>query len=183
MNMLNNIHGMIEIDAEGAQQMVIDMSHLMRYMLYDSSRATTTLDKEVEFISTYLSIMRRRYPRERVEISARLPEGDILRHIELPPLLFLVFIENAFKHGISYRRNSFVAISLSIEGDTLDFSIINSRPQEPPLHSASGIGLTNIRQRLDLIYGSRAILDITETPQSYTAHLTIPIHEAENHCD
>ncbi|MDE6383736.1 MAG: histidine kinase, partial [Paramuribaculum sp.] len=183
MNMLNNIHGMIEIDAEGAQQMVIDMSHLMRYMLYDSSRATTTLDKEVEFISTYLSIMRRRYPRERVEISARLPEGDILRHIELPPLLFLVFIENAFKHGISYRRNSFVAISLSIEGDTLDFSIINSRPQEPPLHSASGIGLTNIRQRLDLIYGSRALLDITETPQSYTAHLTIPIHEAENHCD
>lgn len=180
MNMLNNIHGMIEIDPEGAQEMVMDMSRLMRYMLYDSSRATTTLDKEVDFIRTYLNIMRRRSPESRVRISAELPGGSQLRTVELPPLLFLVFIENAFKHGISYHRRSFVEIAMSLDSETLHFRIINSLAEEPGVKKTPGIGLANVRQRLGLIYGDAAKLSITETADTYLVNLSIPIHETSD---
>lgn len=181
MNMLNNIHAMIEIDQEKAQEMVIDMSRLMRYMLYDSSLPMTQLANEVEFTENYLRLMRLRYPENRVDITANFPDKSDMTGLQVPPLLMLVFIENAFKHGISYRERSFISVSLEISGDRLEFRIVNSRrPHESEDNDKTGIGLANVRQRLELIFGSSADLQIRELEKEYIVNLAIPLHEVKN---
>lgn len=188
MNMLNNIHGMIEIDPEKAQGMVIDMSSLMRYMLYDSSRELIPLTDEIDFLRNYIRVMERRYPPDKVSISLDFPSKKEAEGIQVPPLLFLVFAENAFKHGISYREPSSVEISMKIAGKgseensgheaasraaTLEFSCINtchSDGSTPP-----GIGLANIRQRLRLLYGDRATLAVNRAERTFYVTLIIPL--------
>lgn len=179
MNMLNNIHGMIEINPEKAQGMVIDMSQLMRYTLYDSSRPIIPLSDEVVFLQNYLRLMRQRFPEDCLSISSQFPSETEMRGISIPPLLFLVFIENAFKHGVSYRKNSFVSISVDITGHAVRFSCMNSA-QSPDDKSGKGIGLANVRERLKLLYGSNANLSISQTESVYTVHLTIPAHETQD---
>lgn len=181
MNMLNNIHAMIEIDPEKAQEMVIDMSCLMRYMLYDSQKPFTPLVNEVEFIDNYLRLMRLRYPESKVEISASFPPADTLRGINIPPLLMLGFVENAFKHGISYRAHSFVDIKLEISDGKLMFRIVNSNhASEKENTEKSGIGLVNANRRLELIFGASACLKINPQPDTYTVTLSIPVNETSH---
>lgn len=175
MNMLNNIHGMIEIDAEKAQAMVIDMSHLMRYMLYDSSKPLISLADEVSFIRNYLRLMRQRFPEDKLCIAESFPSQAEMQNINIAPLLFLVFIENAFKHGVSYRAHSFVNVEVRIEDSKVVFACINScHPSAAAASAPAGIGLRNIRQRLDLLYGNSAELDIIQSSSCYTVNLTIP---------
>lgn len=179
MNMLNNIHGMIEIDPERAQGMVIDMSGLMRYMLYDSSETFIPMANEVAFVKNYLRLMRQRFPEDRVSITAEFPSTEAMMGISLPPLLFLVFIENAFKHGISYRDKSYVAVSLTVGDGMVTFGCLNSnhagKGSCPEI--SEGIGLKNVCQRLELLYGSCAQLDIDNTAAYYKVNLAIPYHE------
>jgi len=178
LNMLNNIHGMIEINPEKAQGMIIDMSHLMRYTLYDSSKPLIPLADEVAFLRNYLRLMRQRFPESSVSITSRFPSDEEMRGISIPPLLFLVFIENAFKHGISYRDSSFVAVAIETEQKTIRFSCVNSNHARTGSDNddRSGIGLRNINQRLKLLYGPETSPEITSTDNSYTVTLIIPIH-------
>jgi len=180
MNMLNNIHGMIEIDPGEAQTMVMDMSALMRYTLYESRSETITLEREIAFLSNYIALMRRRYPESRVSISTDFPPQDETASIQVPPLIFLVFIENAFKHGISYRDSSFVSVAVrtSAEG-AVEFDCLNSvhhatEGQADTRRDSGGIGLRNVSQRLAIMYGGRAELKTTATENSYHIHLTLP---------
>ncbi len=178
MNMLNNIHAMIDIDAERAQDMLINMSKLMRYTLYDSSCERIALSSEIAFLNNYLSLMKQRYPDNRVSITSRFPDPATAAGVMVPPLLFLVFIENSFKHGISYHDRSFVDISITIEGRTLTFRCVNSR-HPSAADRPSGIGLKNISERLRLIYGNRFSYDVdTDSDQgSYSVTLSIPLHD------
>lgn len=179
MNMLNNIHGMIEIDADKAQTMVIDMSRLMQYTLYESSRTEISLSEEIGFLRNYLHLMRQRYPGDKVHISAEFPSEAESAGIQVPPLLFLVFIENAFKHGISYREYSFVDINVHSEGKSLRFSCSNSNHSRVSEDNVrNGIGLDNVRQRLSLIFGDKADLRIDEQKKIYTINLTIPVYDS-----
>lgn len=178
MNMLNNIHGMIEIDPVKAQDMVIEMSSLMRYMLYESSRPRIALSAEIGFIKDYLAVMRVRYPEESVTISVKLPEQSQIAGITLPPLLFLVFLENAFKHGISYTKSSFVSVRLAIENNSIVFCCMNSRNNPKDTTKKEGIGLENVRRRLDIIYGDRYTLEIEQTDTVYNVNLILPITSA-----
>lgn len=182
MNMLNNIHGLIDVDPQRAQDLVFDMSRLMRYMLYDSSQPRISLAKEVGFLEDYLRIMRQRYPGNKVNITSTFPSPEQMNHIKLPPLLFLVFIENAFKHGISYRQESYVAITLTVQDGEISFSCINTcHPHDEHNKGVPhGIGLHNVRQRLKLIYGDNAHLRISETEETYIVNLSIPADETEN---
>ncbi|MDE6160691.1 MAG: sensor histidine kinase, partial [Muribaculaceae bacterium] len=181
MNMLNNIHGMIEIDQEKAQSMVLDMSRLMRYTLYDSSRPLIPLAEEVEFLQNYLRLMRQRYPADRLTITSQFPLPGDMHGISVPPLLSLVFIENAFKHGVSYRELSFVSVSVEVSGSRVRFSCMNSNhPQSGNHTEREGIGLRNVGQRLALLYGEKAKLDISPTDTTYTVNLSIPAHEIKD---
>ena len=179
MNMLNNIHGMIEINPEKAQEMVIDMSCMMRYMLYESSNRMISLSSEIGFLKKYLQVMRYRFPESKVGISAALPDEMACAGVMIPPLLFLVFIENAFKHGISYTGESFVEISIAAAGGQVEFMCLNSVHRSVDTQTG-GIGLRNVRQRLRLIYGDRFNLDIRSTQSCYSVTLNIPVHENQD---
>lgn len=182
MNMLNNIHGMIEVNPEKAQKMVIEMSQLMRYMLYESSRPIIPLADEVAFLQNYLRIMRHRFPEDKLHLKFLFPSESDMNGHQLPPLLFLVFVENAFKHGVSYCETSFIHISVEATHDTISFRCINSaHPNSPGADPRpQGIGLENVKRRLTLIYGTKASLETNASQRHYTISLTIPANETQN---
>ncbi len=175
MNMLNNIHGMVEMDPAKAQVMIMELSRLMRYVLYEGAKPRTSLCREADFIAGYVELMRKRYSSRKVHISLELPERNRKR-VLLPPLLFISIIENAFKHGISYQSPSFVKIRLCMENDKLRLECMNSIHRRPPKESsAGGVGLANLRQRLQLLYGDGFTLDIAEKDgKTYQVKLIIP---------
>ncbi len=177
MNMLNNIHGMIEIDAEKAQEMVINLSKLMRYMLYESANERIELSSEIHFLDIYLQMMRQRFPEEKVAIDISLPEPTETNGVMIAPLLFLVFIENSFKHGISYKEDSFVKVKIKIEDGVVRFHCTNSVPKSSQNQQKEGIGLQNVQRRLSLIYGDKAKLNFLKNHDTFTVSLTIPAHE------
>ena len=183
MNTLNNIHGMVEINPTNAQEMIMELSKLMRYVLYEGERNFTTLSTEVEFIENYASLMRKRYSTKKVDITLRLPH-DELYGIKLPPLLFMVIIENAFKHGISYRSHSDISIELDVlPKNRLKLTCTNSKweKKQDSANNYGGIGLKNLKKRLSLLYGSQFSLEKEENDIMYKAILTIPYENDENH--
>ena len=175
MNMLNNIHVMVELDAPEAQKMIMELSRMMRYVLYEGARPLTSLGKEKEFITNYVELMRKRCSSKRVHISLHMPD-DSHDRMMLPPLLFISVIENAFKHGISYRDSSFVEIRLDAGDRDVRLECLNSvhPDRQPSDKNEGGIGLANLRQRLQLLYGDDFELDIHHTSEIYHVNLTIP---------
>lgn len=174
MNMLNNIHSMVDVNPELAQQMILDLSKLMRYVLYEGSNSYTTFKNEVQFIAKYVELMRQRYPSDKVEIRLEVPKMPSASLL-LPPLLFISFVENAFKHGVSYMRRSEISVSLSEEPSRICFKCSNTRPPvESCADAGGGVGLANVRRRLDLLYQDRYVLDIVDTDEIYSVILIIP---------
>lgn len=173
MNTLNNIHALVDIDPERAKASIVELSKLMRYVLYEGNNRLTPLSREVQFLRNYVQLMSMRYTGN-VSISLDVPE--VLPDSLLPPLLLVIFVENAFKHGISYRTKSFVEISLQPHGDRLLFNCRNSRQQKPQDENMKGgVGLSNVRRRLDLLFPGNYTLDIKEQEDTYTVHLDIPL--------
>ena len=172
MNTLNNIHALIDIDTEAAKTAVIDLSKMMRYVLYDSEREAISLTADLRFLKNYTELMRIRYTNE-VKITIHQPQ-ELPERVAIPPLLLIVFVENAFKHGVSYTRPSF--IDILIECNDAEFSATISNSRHPKSSTKpGGIGLENVRKRLDLIYGrSNYTLDIHEEEERYTVKLIIP---------
>ncbi|MDE7123009.1 MAG: sensor histidine kinase [Alistipes sp.] len=172
MNTLNNIHALIDIDTDSAKSAVIELSKMMRYVLYDSGHARTTIDRDLQFLRNYIELMRIRYTDD-VEIGIDVAEG-VPMQASIPPLLLIVFVENAFKHGVSYHRRSFIRIALGYAAGRVSATIANSRAPRPA-DSRPGIGLDNVRKRLALIYGEdNYTLDIRPEEDRFTVQLTIP---------
>jgi len=176
MNTLNNIHALIDINTETAKDAVIRLSTLMRYLLYDTAQGQTSLKKEVEFIESYITLMKLRFSKK-VKISLVVPE--VIPDIQIPPMLFISFLENAFKHGVSYQTDSFVVFNLDITEKQINFMIKNSKHKNKEKFdkSYSGIGLTNIRKSLELLFNKRYSLNILEDDKEFEVQLTIPIFE------
>lgn len=173
MNTLNNIHALVDIDPERAKTSIVELSKLMRYVLYEGNNKLTSLSREVQFLRNYVQLMSMRYTGN-VSICLDVPE--VLPDSMLPPLLLVIFVENAFKHGISYRTKSFVEISLQPHGDRQLFSCRNSRPEiKHDENMKGGVGLSNVRRRLDLLFPGNYTLDIKEQEDTYTVHLDIPL--------
>jgi hypothetical protein len=169
MNTLNNIHALVDIDPEKAKTTILELSKMMRFVLYEGNKQVVPLDREINFLQNYITLMKLRYT-DKVQISVEVPET--LPNREVPPLIFITFVENAFKHGVSYRQSSFIDIVVSVDDAKLTFSCTNSRiPKEEDKHD--GVGLRNVKQRLDLIYEERYTLDIKDEPDRYTVILTI----------
>lgn len=171
MNTLNNIHALIDIDKEKAQKTVLELSKIMRYVLYESSLSSVPLEKEIHFLSNYIELMKIRYT-EQVKIHVSLPKE--IPNIQIPPLLFISFVENAFKHGISYQHESFVQLSMEIKEKELHCLIINSLYNTQKTKQI-GIGLENTRKRLQLLYNTNYTLDIENKDNQYRVLLIIPI--------
>ncbi|WP_173074041.1 sensor histidine kinase [Tenuifilum thalassicum] len=172
MNTLNNIHSLVDIDTEEAKNSIIKLSKMMRYLLYETESEQTTLKREIEFIQSYVDLMRLRF-NDKVNIMLNLPKE--IPNKTLPPFLFISLIENAFKHGISYKDKSFIQIDLIVGANKLLFTVKNSKSDEKQNDGHSGIGVENTRRRLDLIYGNRYNMDIIENDTQFTVNLSIPI--------
>ncbi len=171
-NTLNNIYSLIAINQQDAQEAVLSLSKMMRYMLYESEQGNTRLSHEIEFMKGYIDLMKLRMS-DRVRLTVNWPPE--YEDIDLPPLLFIPFIENAFKHGVSYQGNSFIEISLRQERDLITFiarNSLNAANAGGP-QAASGIGLENVRKRLALLYAGRHELKIDERDSVFSIELTI----------
>lgn len=156
-NTLNNIYSLIQLDTVRAQQAVHDLSRMLRYVLYDSCRATVPLASEIEFLRDYIELMRIRLPRH-VRVFVSLP--DTPSSTRIAPLLFISLVENAFKHGVSYEKPSYITIDIHEMEDQLLCSIKNSSfPKSDSDRSGSGIGLQNLSKRLEMIYPGRYIFE------------------------
>ena len=170
MNTLNNIHALIDIDTEYAKSAVIELSKMMRYVLYESGSETISLKKDIQFIENYIELMRIRYDSS-IDICLDYP-ATIPNKVAIPPLLLIVFVENAFKHGVSYNHASFIHIRIGYRDDAV---ISNSR-HEKSRPGTTGIGLENVKKRLALIYQDNYTLSIDDSdPAVYTVKLIIPI--------
>lgn len=173
MNTLNNIHALVDIDPERAKTTIVELSKMMRHILYEGSKKLIPLTREVEFLNLYVQLMRLRYTRKvhiNVDVPPQLPE------LKLPPLMLIIFVENAFKHGISYREESFIDIKVRVENKRLLFSCRNSKPtQVQRTNEKGGMGLQNVRQRLELLYDDDYTLDINDGEKTYEVKLDIPM--------
>ena len=173
MNTLNNIHALIDIDTEYAKSAVIELSKMMRYVLYESGSETISLKKDIQFIENYIELMRIRYDSS-IDICLDYP-ATIPNKVAIPPLLLIVFVENAFKHGVSYNHASFIHIRIGYRDDAVRPFISNSR-HEKSRPGTTGIGLENVKKRLALIYQDNYTLSIDDSdPAVYTVKLIIPI--------
>lgn len=173
-NTLNNIYSLVQTDVADGQKAILQLSKLMRYILYETEKGDLLLSQEIEFMQTYIELMKLRIS-DKVTFTVSFPENYI--DAAIPPLLFLPFVENAFKHGISYRQPSFVNIQLKTEPGKIIFECSNSIANKGDvlLNADSGIGLENVKKRLSLLFPGNHKLKIFETDSIFHVILTIDI--------
>lgn len=154
LNTLNNIYALIAFDTDKAQTAVQELSRLLRHVLYDNQQNFVTLGKEMDFIRNYIELMRIRLAAN-VTVETRFDVNPESR-TEIAPLIFISLIENAFKHGISPTEPSFIRIRFSENNEEVRCEITNSyHPKSEADKSGSGIGLEQVRKRLELTYPGR----------------------------
>ncbi|MCM5663008.1 sensor histidine kinase [Galbibacter mesophilus] len=150
-NTLNNIYSLVDTNAEFAKDGILKLAKLMRYLLYKTEDGSTKLKDEIQFIESYIDLMQMRYG-DQLTVTANFPKQDVL-NIEIPPLLFIPLVENAFKHGVAASDESFIDVDLKLINEELIFSIKNSYfPKSDTDRSGSGIGIQNMQKRLKLLY-------------------------------
>jgi LytS/YehU family sensor histidine kinase len=162
---------LIGIDGPTAQESVLKLSKLMRYLLYESENGQTMMSHEIDFMNNYIDLMKLRI-NQKVDLQISFPKG--FPDFEIPPLLFVPFIENAFKHGVSYRDPSFIHMRMDINDKQIKFISRNSNTsvQNPDLRH-SGIGLDNVRKRLGLLFPEKHVLKIENASAFFNVELTI----------
>ncbi len=176
MNTLNNIHALVELDPTDAQSSIVKLSHMLRYLLYEKEDKKTSLQKEVEFIKSYTTLMKLRYS-EDLKVTLSFPEE--IPVISIPPFVFITILENAFKHGAAIGKACYINLSITIEDEYLVVSTSNCKQENASLPKAEscGIGLENTRRRLDLYYGDRYIWEIKESERDYTSIIKLPVYD------
>ncbi len=174
-NTLNNISSLAAIDIDRAQDSIAILSDLLRYAIYDSNKPSVPLAKETEFMQNYIELMNLRCSgKTKVETSFDISSPGL----PIAPLLLVCFIENAYKHGLSNSHESFIRLSLKESDGNLTFVCDNSNfPKIKDSHSGNGIGLRNMRRRLDLLYQGRYSWEQTLDNDVYHVRITISLCE------
>ncbi len=174
-NTLNNLYALTLKKSDKAPEIVLKLSEIMRYMLYECNEKRVLLSKEIQYIHNYLDLERLRQTGN-ADIRF-VTEGHISDQM-VAPLLFVPFLENSFKHGLNHhvQGGGFVRIRLSVSGDDMEFFIENSKTEHAPRQEhprSGGIGLTNVRQRLNLLYPEQHTLMVDDDPHRFavTLHL------------
>jgi two-component system, LytTR family, sensor kinase len=174
-NTLNNLYVLTLNHSNKAPLMVHKLSELMSYMLYDSNQAEVLLEKEIQYLKNYIDLEKIRYG-DRLEVSLNIygnPEG-----IMVAPLLMLPFVENSFKHGARNQlHGGWIYIDIEIQKHDLTLKVENSKPvSHDRSHIPSGIGLRNVKKRLDHLYGTRYTLQRFDEPDTHMAVLRINLN-------
>jgi two-component system, LytTR family, sensor kinase len=173
-NTLNNIYALASDQSEYTAPAVMKLSNIMRYVLTDAGNDMVPLEKEILFTRHYIELQKMRLTgKSSVDFTVT---GEPLGK-QVAPLIFLPFVENAFKYGISTRERSPITLLLDIKQDSVYFSVSNYKHINTSVKIAynTGIGINNTRRRLDLLYDDRYTLTIADEPSSFTVHLNIKL--------
>lgn len=171
-NTLNNLYGLIDIDHVKAKQMLLTLSEMMRYSIYDGRKERVPLEDELSFIKNYIDLHKARYHKVS---DIQLHHSITQPGITVMPLLFIILLENAFKHGLeNLREKAFVHVTLTADANEIRFYIENNYdPTIPKEMNEPGIGLQNLTRRLELAYPKRHSLTCSTNADIYSAQLTL----------
>jgi LytS/YehU family sensor histidine kinase len=170
-NVLNNLVALARLKSNQIEPSLIKLSHLMRYMLYDSDQETISLEKELEYLKSYIDLQHLRFGDD-VKVNL-VTEGQISGRM-IEPMLLIPFVENAFKHGMGMIKDPFIDIHLKVNNTGLEFAVSNKTCTEPEVKDKnSGIGLNNVKRRLELLYKDHYELNTGKSGNIYTAALKI----------
>lgn len=169
-NTLNNLYGLVLDKSDRAEEVVVKLSELLSYMLYDCKEPFAPLEKELDMVRSYLLLEKLRFE-DRLDLSFTV-QGDP-KGKKIAPLILLPFLDNSFKHGVSDNlENPWINLEIQILDDYLYMHLVNSKTEcnDP---KAGGLGLENAKKRLELIYQDKYELDISETEDSYCVNLKL----------
>ena len=171
-NILNNICSLARKKSDDTENALIKLSHIMRYMLYESKDEKVSLGKEVEYLQSYIELQRLRIS-DKVVINFSITGNP--EELTIEPMLLIPFVENAFKHGVSYLEESIINIILTVNHKELNFKVDNliAMKRDEVLHTESGIGLKNVKRRLELLYPEKHSLQIDDNGSIYSIELQI----------
>ncbi|MFT5076934.1 MAG: sensor histidine kinase YesM [Flavobacteriaceae bacterium] len=171
-NTLNNLYALILEKSKAAPEVVLKLSEIMEYILYEAKEPKIRLFNEIKYVQNYIDLERLRYG-DRVTVETTI-SGDI-ENAKVPPLLFLPFIENCFKHGT--RENNFMSVKINfekLENSTIKFSVSNNYNQFSNKVKEHGIGNKNVERRLQLLFKDKYVLEVTSKKQQFLVTLIFP---------
>lgn len=170
-NMLNNLYAMVEKDTSLAKEVIMRLSDMMRYSIYDGKKELVTLEEEIEFLNNYIDLHKVRYHRE-IDFEFNVDVGNT--DLKITPLLFIILVENAFKHGVeTITQNAYVHLNLRSVGNNIIFETENNFEMDK--QTKTGIGLMNLKRRLELLYGEKSKLDTVLKDNIYYTKLELTI--------
>ncbi len=178
-NALNTLYGTaLQEKAERTSEGIQKLGDMMRFMLRENIQDRISVNREIEYLKNYISLQKLRTDlNPEITIEEQLPDGEFSDQIS--PMLLIPFVENAFKHGISFQTLSYIRIILQIRSHVLEFEVVNSNPpkrsNDPELQN-NGIGLSNVRERLKLLYPEKHHLIVRESEKEFFIHLTIDLN-------
>ncbi len=161
------------IDAKKAQKLILKLSDMMRYSIYEGERDFVALKEEVDYLKNYIELHRMRYHKE-INVQFKIQIED---DCSIMPLLFIILLENAFKHGAQIDGVVAVNINLKVDENTLNFTIENSAKNNE--NSKKGIGLENIKKRLEMVHPKNHFLEILQEEKKFRVNIKIPIKNEE----
>jgi two-component system sensor histidine kinase AlgZ len=169
-NTLNNLYGLVGKDAKKAQELILKLSDMMRYSVYDGEKDTVLLSEEVTYLQNYIELHKMRYHKA-IDIQFNIDITD--NDYKVMPLLFIILLENAFKHGVeNLRKNAYVHLNLTAHQNAINFEIENNFDVTEESQE-EGIGLQNLKRRLELVYPKNHTLTTSKTDDIYLAKLNI----------
>lgn len=169
-NTLNNIYSFALHSSPQTPQMILKLSSLLSYILYECKTDEVLLEKEVEVMKDYIGLEKERYG-DKIDISVNI-EGDIQNKF-ITPLLILPFLENAFKHGTSEQlQQSWISVDIAVKGDLLQCKVVNSKNEVVPFHE-NGVGINNVKKRLEFLYPGKHDLKLADEGQFFVVALLL----------
>ena len=169
-NMLNNLYGLVNKDSKKAQQLILKLSDMMRYSIYEGQKEFVTLEEEIEYLKNYIELHQMRYHKKiDIEFDLDIQETGV----RVMPLLFIILLENAFKHGVeNLRKDAYVYLDMTTTENEIQFRIENNFDKSE-VSKEAGIGLENLKRRLELVYPNQHSLSISKTDDVYKVLLTL----------
>ena len=178
-NTLNNIYALTAFDTEKAQNAIHQLSKLLRYTLYESDGTQVTLDKELQFIRSYINLMALRLS-DNTRLTVSIHDGGT-NGLEIAPMMFISLVETAFKHGVSAGSESFIDIRITLDGNRICCHVENSLfPKQKSDKSGSGIGLANLQRQLELLYPESHDYSAAAIGDRYVAELSIILNATKD---
>jgi len=174
-NVLNNMVALARKKSEQLEPSLIKLSSLMRYMLYETDEQKVLLEKEVEYLQSYIDLQQQRFGKN---VAVHVCFKEINGNHSIEPMLLIPFVENAFKHGTGLIENAVIDIELKAKNNILHFTVRNkyNEKTDEVKDKTSGIGLTNVERRLNLLYAKNHTLLITKKDDWFTVSLQLNLH-------